>query len=125
MVWKLLGHRPSRNEWEAANPIYSYTTYKSRFNGWVNACAQFIDYKSGGTLLKDEVEENSIEEKSEQKREKIPQSRKRHIPLGLRLEVLKKITIGVFTVAGAQQQKWALYYTLTILCLFQKAEKQY
>lgn len=89
-IWKLLGHRPSRNEWEASSPKYSYTTYKSRFDGWVNACARFIDYKSGGTLLSEDESQSKKDETSEQESIDLPQNKKRHIPLGLRLEVLKR-----------------------------------
>ena len=32
-IWSLLGHRPSRYEWESASPTYSYGTYKRRFGG--------------------------------------------------------------------------------------------
>jgi len=46
-IWCLNGHRPSRAEWEASNPHFSYTTYKTRFGGWTNACVQFIEFKSG------------------------------------------------------------------------------
>lgn len=89
-IWKILGHRPSKNEWEASNTKYSYTTYKTRFNGWVNACAKFIDYKSGGTLFSDDETENLTDDITEYKPEEIPQSKKRNIPLGLRLKVLKR-----------------------------------
>jgi len=36
-IWRKLGHRPSRTEWENSNPKYSYITYRRHFNGWVNA----------------------------------------------------------------------------------------
>lgn len=45
-VWRLLGHRPSKDEWEKFGGRYSYTTYKTRFKGWVNACSAFIEYAS-------------------------------------------------------------------------------
>jgi len=41
-VWNLIGHRPSKDEWDQCSPRYSYTTYKTRFKGWVSACAAFI-----------------------------------------------------------------------------------
>ena len=45
-VWSLLSHRPSKDEWEKCEGKYSYTTYKTRFAGWVNACAAFIEHVS-------------------------------------------------------------------------------
>ena len=45
-VWQMVGHRPSKDEWEAQQPAYSYTTYKTRFRGWLNACAAFIEHFS-------------------------------------------------------------------------------
>lgn len=45
-IWSLLGHRPSKDEWEKCEGKYSYTTYKTRFTGWVNACAAFIEHVS-------------------------------------------------------------------------------
>jgi len=46
-IWGEIGHRPSHDEWVNSNPRYSYTTYKARFNGWVNACAAFIAFVTG------------------------------------------------------------------------------
>lgn len=42
-IWGLLGHRPSRTEWENSNPKISYGTYKRVFNGWSSACLKFIE----------------------------------------------------------------------------------
>ncbi len=47
-VWNMIGHRPSKDEWHQCSPCYSYTTYKTRFKGWVNACAAFIEHMSSG-----------------------------------------------------------------------------
>lgn len=30
-IWRAVGHRPSKDEWEYQQPAYSYTTYKARF----------------------------------------------------------------------------------------------
>ena len=46
-IWRLLGHRPSRHEWEAASPTVSYPTYGRRFGGWVAACRAFLDSRPG------------------------------------------------------------------------------
>ena len=42
-IWRRLGHRPSKTEWELSSPKYSYSTYKARFKGWTNAGLQFIE----------------------------------------------------------------------------------
>jgi hypothetical protein len=42
-IWGALGHRPSKLEWHASEPRYSYTTYKQRFGGWGQACAAFVE----------------------------------------------------------------------------------
>jgi hypothetical protein len=47
-IWNMIGHRPSKDEWDQCSPCFSYTTYKSRFKGWVNACAAFIEHMSAG-----------------------------------------------------------------------------
>lgn len=48
-VWSAVGHRPSHDEWVSQNPRYSYTTYKTRFGGWVNACTSFIAFVTGSS----------------------------------------------------------------------------
>ncbi|MHC4454042.1 MAG: homing endonuclease associated repeat-containing protein [Planctomycetota bacterium] len=89
-VWLLLGHRPSKTEWESIKTEYSYTTYKSRFEGWVNACAAFIDFKSDANATAFD-KENSVKEGTFAKtRTEIRDEEKRTIPLRLRLEVLKR-----------------------------------
>lgn len=46
-VWSLVGHRPSHDEWVSLKPRFSYTTYKARFKGWLNACAAFMAHATG------------------------------------------------------------------------------
>ena len=46
-VWSVVGHRPSHDEWVSQDARYSYTTYKARFGGWVNACSAFIAFVTG------------------------------------------------------------------------------
>lgn len=46
-IWSAIGHRPSHDEWVSKNPRHSYSTYKARFGGWVNACAAFINFVTG------------------------------------------------------------------------------
>jgi HNH endonuclease/Homing endonuclease associated repeat len=44
-IWRLLGHRPSRREWESSRPQISYQTYGRYFDGWQNACLAFIEHE--------------------------------------------------------------------------------
>lgn len=89
-VWRLVGHRPSKTEWESVQTKYSYTTYKFRFNGWVNACAAFIEFKSDANAAKFD-EESPVQEGVRVKtKTAIRDEEKRTIPLRLRLEVLKR-----------------------------------
>jgi len=52
-IWNQIGHRPSRTEWESSNPLFSYGLYRHRFNGWSNACLEFIEYKMGKPIVLD------------------------------------------------------------------------
>ncbi len=97
-IWRLLGHRPSENEWTAINPEISYDTVYRRFGGWTNACLKFIEYKSGGTVTTDE--HRRVETKNDQDHispttsDKSEAERKtektRTIPLSVRVKVLSK-----------------------------------
>jgi hypothetical protein len=84
-IWHQLGHRPSRIEWEASHPKYSYGSYKRRFNGWGNACALFIEYKSNPVSS-----EPTLEATDATANVAIPAENKRNIPLKLRLTVLQR-----------------------------------
>ena len=88
-IWRLLGHRPSRIEWETSQPKISYNTYKKYFGNWTNACLKFIEYKMGEDIQL-EVDAESTPVFSGQPEVKITKRQKRDIPLGLRLEVLKR-----------------------------------
>ena len=44
-VWRLMGHRPSRAEWQSASPTVSYNLIRKRFDGWRSAFAAFIEFK--------------------------------------------------------------------------------
>jgi len=88
-IWSSKGHRPSKAEWERSDAKYSYTTYKSRFDGWLSACAKFIEFVSGG-LPEEETESrdetiNKIAPVTPISPEKI-----RYVPLKLRLKVLQR-----------------------------------
>jgi hypothetical protein len=53
-IWRLVGHRPSRNEWTTSRPRISYDTVYRHFGGWTKACLNFIEYKSGKTITANE-----------------------------------------------------------------------
>jgi hypothetical protein len=88
-VWQKVGQRPSKTEWEMAEPRISYSCYKKRFVGWTNACFKFIEYKMGGDILVDDffITDHAIQRdgKVEFKKE-----HSRNVPLGLRLKVLSR-----------------------------------
>jgi len=84
-IWKILGHRPSRTEWEASNPAVSYITYRRRFGGWVNACIRFIEFKMGISISASPTTSNHSQESQDILKEK-----KRDIPLKLRLKILDR-----------------------------------
>ncbi|MCX6702369.1 MAG: HNH endonuclease [Candidatus Wolfebacteria bacterium] len=84
-VWKRLGHRPSRTEWEASNPTISYITYRRHFGGWVNACIRFIEFKMGISIT-----ESPIILDYNNGSQKIRSEKKRDIPLKLRLKILDR-----------------------------------
>lgn len=90
-IWSKVEQRPSRAQWEQENPRYGYSTYYKRFNGWLNACAAFIDYKSGGTIK--ELEKFDYEtgpDSNEEIDRNSASETKRDVPLRLRLQVFKR-----------------------------------
>ncbi|MFH1829896.1 MAG: HNH endonuclease [Pseudomonadota bacterium] len=94
-IWKALGHRPSRTEWEASEPQISYTTYKQRFKGWQNACLKFIESKMGEHITADDNFDNNSDKKHRNhvrlgENNKIKTELTRTIPLRLRLKVLSR-----------------------------------
>lgn len=90
-IWSKVGQRPSRAQWEQENPKYGYSTYYKRFNGWLNACAAFIDYKSGGTIEELEIFDYETTPDSNEETDKNSSlEAKRDVPLRLRLQVLKR-----------------------------------
>ncbi len=89
-IWHKLGHRPSRAEWDSLMPKYSYTTYKTRFNGRVNACVKFIEYKGPSSAQKEKEKTSSTISKKQPKNKIIPSIAKRNIPDKLRVKVFQK-----------------------------------
>jgi len=87
-VWRLVGHRPSKDEWEAQAPAYSYTTYKTRFDGWLNACAAFIEYKSEATDASEGQTQNSSVLPVSSVAAPLEPEDRRGVPLKLRYRVL-------------------------------------
>jgi hypothetical protein len=97
-IWKQLGHRPSRNEWAAAQPKISYDSLYRRFGGWTNACLKFIDYKSGGVITvgdeqqgkEQEVQPTSVENRDNNSQRPKVVEKSRTVPLNLRIKVLSR-----------------------------------
>ena len=87
-IWKKLGHRPSRTEWENCNTKISYNTYKRIFGGWKAACLKFIEYKMGGEI--EIYEPPKINKITNNKTEPPSNENKRTIPLGLRIKILER-----------------------------------
>lgn len=88
-IWSNIGHRPSKAEWEASDAKYSYSTYKYRFDGWLNACTRFIELFSG--KIPEEKIEGSKEtiEKTTFNTSLHPENM-RYIPLKVRLKVFQR-----------------------------------
>jgi hypothetical protein len=89
-IWRLRGHRPSRAEWEASNPHFSYTTYKTRFDSWTNACVRFIEFKSGKSLLATSLPMPIQPSTSSEPTSEVLPSKTRNIPLRLRARVMER-----------------------------------
>lgn len=87
-IFDTLGHRPSKTEWEALNPKFSYTTYKTRYKGWVNAWQYFFENFKGIEIKSTETKEpiNDIKKNTIE----ISTEEKRTIPLKLRLKVFQR-----------------------------------
>jgi len=89
-VWHMIGHRPSKDEWDQCRPRYSYTTYKTRFKGWVNACAAFIEYVSSGQPDVAAFSSDVQSERTPSVSLQIDTPEKRGIPMKLRYRVLAR-----------------------------------
>jgi hypothetical protein len=98
-IWVHLGHRPSRDEWRAANPRISYDSVYRRFGSWTKACLNFIEYKSGGVIV-DAVETNEKNIKLQEYHVEVNKNndtrglkileKTRTIPLSVRIKVLSR-----------------------------------
>ena len=85
-VWSLVGHRPSFDEWTSQNPRFSYTTYKTRFKGWLNACSAFIAYVTG----EEPAAESVSDPRPRQVRQRTASPEKRGVSDKLRYRVLAR-----------------------------------
>ena len=89
-IWRMLGHRPSRDEWAGANPSISYDTLYRHFGGWTNACLKFIEYQSGEKVTEESGIVN-IHKTTSPKIKPVPiKVKTRTIPLSLRVKVLSR-----------------------------------
>jgi hypothetical protein len=93
-IWRMLEHRPSRDEWTGASPTISYDTLYRHFGGWTNACLKFIEYKSGENVTEDsgvvKVSEGAYPEVKLAKPLSHKPVKTRTIPLSLRVKVLSR-----------------------------------
>jgi hypothetical protein len=88
-VWRMLGHRPSKGEWDSVDTKYSYTTYKQRFGGWLNACGAFVEGAptTGDTSVDGP---DKVPPQTDQVQEISVPANLRYVPLKLRLKVLQR-----------------------------------
>jgi hypothetical protein len=89
-IWRANGHRPSKDEWEHQQPRFSYTTYKTRFHGWVNACAAFIEFISAQPTASPTSTGTALPPSSLPVPAKLEPSDRRGVPMKLRYQVLTR-----------------------------------
>lgn len=91
-VWKQLGHRPSRLEWESVETNFGYSTIWQRFEGWINACNEAYPFIQKEPVATDRPEFSRLAAITGEHQEVdgIQQEDKRIIPLRIRLRVLKR-----------------------------------
>ena len=89
-VWKTLGHRPSKLEWEASDAAYSYTTYKQRFGGWIGACAAMVGVGEVAAAAEPEERNSDRSTPSGGRASRIGPEDIRAVPLKLRLRILSR-----------------------------------
>lgn len=87
-ILDILGHRPSKTEWESLKPKFSYTTYKTRYKGWVNAWKHF--FENFKVIDLEAIDTSDSETKEIEKTIPIANEEKRTIPLKLRLKVFQR-----------------------------------
>ncbi len=88
-IWIKIGHRPSKIEWDQADPKINYNTVRRHFKGWTNACLKFIEYITGETVVEN-ISVSVDDDKQNKVKIKYEPENNRTIPLGIRLEVLAR-----------------------------------
>jgi len=92
-IWKKVGQRPSRTEWEISKPKIGIGAYKKRFGSWTNACLKFIEYKMGGEILSDNCSQFDNEDPLTPEKPvgfSLSKENLRNVPPKLRLKVLER-----------------------------------
>lgn len=101
-IWKIVGQRPSRIQWEMFKPTISYNTYVRRFGKWSNACLKFIEYKMGGSIVLENesatINEKQVSDSIKNQNRSIKRDAElgRNISLRMRLMVLEKYNFKCF-----------------------------
>ena len=88
-IWKELGHRPSRIEWDTSDASVSYQTYIRYFGGWINACLRFLEGRSSGSLASSQVIVPAAGSTKKRKKENRA-TLSRSVSPGLRLRVYER-----------------------------------
>ena len=89
-IWRELGHRPSKLEWEASDARYSYATYKQRFGGWIKACAALVGGEEEIPRSAQSPAEPKPPRRHVRSHSTVSAEEKRCIPLKLRLTILSR-----------------------------------
>jgi hypothetical protein len=92
-VWRTLGHRPSKSEWDVSDAVYSYSTYKQRFGGWVSACVALVEAQNDQETVTEgplPIGDDSNPVSMSQTHPRVPPEKNRTIPLKLRLKILSR-----------------------------------
>lgn len=91
-IWRELGHRPSRAEWDTVETQFGYSTICKRFEGWINACNEAYPFilTSPTEVSNGQLPRIGEDGKIKRPHEIIQQEDKRGIPLRIRLKVFKR-----------------------------------
>ena len=94
-IWLLVGHRPSKLEWQANAPNISYSTYKRYYGSWEAACLAFVEGTMPGSHQSKKIIGNSTAVRNP-----------RDVPPKMRLEVFKRDQHScVFCGRGSPEHK--------------------
>lgn len=89
-MWRALGHRPSRIEWENSKPAISHQTYIRYFGGWSNACLAFLESRSIEASAEPTGIAKPLASDKAQPKEQQRVTSSRSVPAGLRLRVYER-----------------------------------